>query len=83
MFSFDGDPEPISPEVLVVVRRFESPVEAQMAKGMLDSVGLECWLVGENVNSLLQAAFRVQIQVRAEDEAQARAMLEEGEERIA
>ena len=83
MFSFDGDPESISPEVLVVVRRFESPVEAQMAKGMLDSVGLECWLVGENVNSLLQAAFRVQIQVRAEDEAQARAMLEEGEDRIA
>jgi hypothetical protein len=65
---FEGDPEPTPPEGMVTVGRFESPVEAQMAKGMLESSGVECFLVGENVNNLLQAAFRVRLQVRVEDE---------------
>jgi hypothetical protein len=72
---FEGDPEPGAPEGLVTVARFESPVEAQIAKGMLESAGVECFLVGENVNNLLQAAFRVRLQVRAEDEAAARELL--------
>lgn len=46
-----------------------------MARGMLESAGIECFLVGENVNNLLQAAFRVRLQVGAEDEATAREML--------
>jgi hypothetical protein len=65
---FEGDPEPTPPEGMVTVGRFESPVEAQMAKGMLEASGVECFLVGENVNNLLQAAFRVRLQVRVEDE---------------
>jgi hypothetical protein len=65
---FEGDTEPTPPDGLVTVGRFESPVEAQIAKGMLESVGVECFLVGENVNNLLGAAFRVRLQVRAEDE---------------
>ena len=73
---FDGDTEPAPAEGLVVVGRFEDPVEAQMAKGMLESAGVECFLVGENVNNLLQAAFRVRLQVRVEDEAAARELLE-------
>ncbi len=60
---------------MVTIGRFESPIEAQMAKGMLESAGVECMLVGENVNSLNPAAFRVQLQVRAEDEAAARELL--------
>jgi hypothetical protein len=72
---FEGDPEPYAPEGLVTVGRFESPVEAQIAKGMLESAGIETFLVGENVNSLLQAAFRVRLQVRTEDESAARAFL--------
>jgi hypothetical protein len=72
---FEGDPEPTPPEGMVIVGRFESPVEAQMAKGMLESAGVECLLVGENVNRLLQAAFRVRLQVREEDEAAALEML--------
>jgi hypothetical protein len=60
---------------MVTVGRFESPIEAQMAKGMLESAGVECMLVGENANSLLQAAFRVRLQVRAEDEAAALELL--------
>jgi len=72
---FDGDAEPGTPEGLVNVARFNDPVEAQMAKGMLESAGIECFLVGENVNNLLNAAFRVRLQVRSEDEASAREMM--------
>jgi len=72
---FEGDPEPTPPEGMAAVGRFESPVEAQMAKGLLESAGIECVLVGENANSLLQAAFRVRLQVRQQDEAAARELL--------
>jgi hypothetical protein len=75
---FEGDPEPTPPEGLVTVARFESPVEAQMAKGLLESSGVECFLVGENANNLLQSAFRVRLQVRLEDEAEARGLLAPG-----
>jgi hypothetical protein len=72
---FEGDPEPTPPEGMVNVGRFESPVEAQMAKGLLESLGIECFLVGENANSLMQSAFRVRLQVREQDEEAAREVL--------
>ena len=72
---FEGDTGPTSLEGMVTVGRFESPLEAQMAKGMLESAGVECFLVGENANSLLPAAFRVRLQVRVEDEAAARELM--------
>jgi hypothetical protein len=72
---FEGDPEPTPPEGMVTVGRFESPVEAQMAKGALESAGVESFLVGENANSLIQSAFRVRLQVRKEDESAARELL--------
>jgi hypothetical protein len=75
---FEGDPEPTPPEGTVTVGRFESPVEAQMAKGLLESFGVECFLAGENANSLLQSAFRVRLQVRLEDEEEARELLAPG-----
>jgi hypothetical protein len=75
---FEGDPEPTPPEGVVTVARFESPVEAQMAKGLLESSGVECFLVGENANNLIQSAFRVRLQVRQEDEAAARELLAPG-----
>jgi hypothetical protein len=74
---FEGDPEPTPPEGMVTVGRFESPVEAQLAKGMLESAGVESFLVGENANNLIQSAFRVRLQVRDEDEAAARELLEQ------
>jgi hypothetical protein len=74
---FEGDTDPTPPEGMVTVGRFESPIEAQMAKGMLESAGVECMLAGENVNSLMQAAFRVRLQVRAEDESAALELLAE------
>jgi hypothetical protein len=74
---FEGDPEPLAGEGMVNVARFESPVEAQMAKGMLEASGVECYLAGENANSLMQSAFRVRLQVRVQDEAAARELLAE------
>jgi hypothetical protein len=71
----DGDADPQAPEGLVTVGRFENPLEAQMAKGMLEASGVECMLVGENANSLMQSAFRVWLQVREEDEREARELL--------
>jgi hypothetical protein len=72
---FEGDTEPTPPEGMVTVGRFESPLEAQMAKGLLESAGVECTLVGENANNLIQAAFRVRLQVKEEDEAVAQELL--------
>ena len=60
------------------VGSFESPMEAQIAKGMLESTGMECFLSGENTNSLIHAAFPTQLQVRVEDEAAARELLAQG-----
>jgi hypothetical protein len=72
---FEGDSEPTPPDGMVTVARFESPLEAQMAVGMLESAGVQCFLVGENVNSLLPAAFRTRLQVLQEDEAAARELM--------
>jgi hypothetical protein len=80
MTLFEGDPEPTPPEGMATVRRFESPVEAQIAKGMLESAGVESSLVGEHANQLIQSAFRVRLQVKAEDEAAARALLAQEDE---
>jgi len=66
---------------MVEVARFENPVEAQMAKGMLESAGIECELSGENANVLIQSAFESQLQVKAEDEAAARELLEQAGEK--
>jgi hypothetical protein len=74
------DHQPEDAERLVTVGRFLSSTEAQMARGVLESEGIECFLTGENVNNLLGAAFRVGIQVQMEDEALARGLLERAEE---
>ena len=64
---------------LVEVGRFRDPVEAQMAKGMLESVGIECFLQGANANALYPLALRVRLQVRRTDEAEAVQLLMEAE----
>ena len=63
---------------MATVGSFESPMEAQIAKGLLESSGMECFLLGENANSMIQAAFPMQLQVRVEDEAAARELLAQG-----
>jgi hypothetical protein len=42
---------------------------------MLEAAGVECFLVGENANNLIQSAFRVRLQVREEDEKAASELL--------
>lgn len=56
---------------LVNVGRFADPFEAQMAKGMLEAAGIECFLQGAHANALYPMALRVRLQVREADEGQA------------
>lgn len=67
----DGDGE----NRLVMVARFLQPVRVQIAKGALESAGIECFVQGENANAMLAFAFRARLMVRAEDEAAAREVL--------
>jgi hypothetical protein len=65
----------VDPDKLVTVGKFFEPVNAQMAKGVLESAGIECFLQGENANSLLGAAFLARLLVHKQDEAAARELL--------
>lgn len=60
---------------LVMVARFLQPIRVQIAKGALESVGIECFVQGENANAMLAFAFRARLMVRAGDEAAAREVL--------
>jgi hypothetical protein len=60
---------------MATVGRFERPLDAQLAKGLLESAGVASFLVNENVNHLLGAAFRARLRVKTEDEAVARELL--------
>ena len=51
--------------------RFADPFEAQMAKGMLEAAGIECFLQGANMNALVSSAFVARLQVREVDEGSA------------
>ena len=73
-----GKNELMRAEGMATVGSFESPMEAQIAKGLLESSGMECFLLGENANSMIQAAFPMQLQVRVEDEAAAQELLAQG-----
>ncbi len=65
----------VDPDKFVTVGKFLEPVNAQMAKGMLESAGIECFLQGENANSLLAPAFIARLQVHKQDEEAARQLL--------
>ncbi|ADW67904.1 putative signal transducing protein [Granulicella tundricola] len=62
-------------EKLVMVGRYLDPSEAQMAKGMLESAGVECFLQGENANAMVPMAFRVRLEVQRKDLDEAKALL--------
>jgi hypothetical protein len=62
-------------EELVTVAAFRDPSEAQMAKGMLESAGIECLVQGENANELFPGALQLMLQVRTADEPAAKALL--------
>ena len=65
----------IDPDKFVTVGKYRESIDAQMAKGLLESADIECFLQGENANSLLGAAFRARLLVHKQDEATAREIL--------
>jgi hypothetical protein len=69
----------LDPEQFVTVARFMDPVEAHMAKGVLESADLQCFLQGENANNLLGVAFRARLLVHRKDEEAARELLSGGD----
>jgi len=60
---------------MVTIAKFLEPVNGQLAKGMLESAGIESFLLGENANSMMAFAFRVRLQVARRDEAAANEIL--------
>ncbi len=64
------------PENFVTIATFPEPMEANMARMALESAGIDVFLQGETANSLLPVAFISQLQVRPEDEAAARRVLD-------
>ncbi|MEO6817206.1 MAG: DUF2007 domain-containing protein [Edaphobacter sp.] len=67
-------------EEYVTVAEFIEPVYAQLAKGALESAGIECFLQGEHINNLqMGAVFAAALQVHRQDEEAARAILDAAE----
>jgi len=62
---------------LVTLGEFPEPIEAEMAKLRLESAGIETFLSGENAAILSPGLGPLQLQVKPEDEADARAILED------
>ncbi len=61
---------------LVTIATFPEPMEASMARAALESAGIDVFLQGENANSMIPVAFTSRLQVRAENEAVARGILD-------
>jgi hypothetical protein len=63
-------------EVMVTVERYTDMLQAELAKGRLESAGIDCFLSGENAGLLYGNGLdSVQLQVAAVDEDDARAVL--------
>lgn len=61
----------------VTIARFTEPLEAEMARLRLQSAGIETFLSGENAGIMEPGLGPLQLQVSAEDEDDARAILED------
>ncbi len=59
----------------VTIARFNEPLEAEMARLRLQSAGIETFLSGENAGMMEPGLGPLQLQVNADDEADARAIL--------
>jgi Putative prokaryotic signal transducing protein len=60
---------------VITVASFTEPLEAEMARLRLQSAGIETFLSGENARILEPGLGPLELQVAAEDEADARAIL--------
>jgi len=67
-------------DVFVTVGNFQDPIDANMAQTALESAGIESFIQGGNANSMIPVAFMARLQVRAQDEAAAKAILEGAED---
>jgi len=67
---------PTAQDHLVTIATFPEPMEANMARSALESAGIEVFLQGETANSMIPVAFVSQLQVRSDDEAAARKLLD-------
>jgi hypothetical protein len=71
-------PEQQSGEEMVTIERFRDMLQAEMAKGRLDSAGIRSFLAGENAGLLYGNGLDgVLLQVSAAEEADARAILDD------
>ncbi len=62
-------------EEVITVANFTEPMEAEMARLRLESAGIETFLSGENARIMEPGLGPLQLQVKAEDESDARAIL--------
>lgn len=63
-------------ETLVTIGQFRETAEAELARGRLDSAGIESFLVGENTAMLYGTGLGgLLLQVKPKDEADARSLL--------
>jgi hypothetical protein len=61
---------------LVTIERYQDTLEAELAKGRLDSAGITSFLNGEEAGHLYGTGMgMLQLQVASEDEADARAIM--------
>lgn len=61
---------------LVVVSRFKSVVDAQVAKGVLDEAAIESMIRSDNAGGMYPALADAELLVRAEDAERAGQLLE-------
>ena len=64
---------------MVTVGAFPDPSTAQLARTALEAAGIPVFVQGENANGLIPVAFFARVQVRAQDEAAAREVMEASE----
>jgi hypothetical protein len=66
--------------MLVTVARFRNQLEASLARGLLESAGIRCFLQGENALNNIGCSFdAARLQVAAGDEAAANELLSQSE----
>ncbi len=70
-------------EEVVTVASFSEPLEAEMARGRLESAGIEVFLAGENARIMEPGLGPLRLQVAAKDEADALALLADAGEELA
>ena len=61
---------------LVVLSTFRSVTDAQIAKGILDEIQIECSIRSDNAGGMYPALDSAELLVRADDAEQAREALE-------